>query len=247
MNTTTLDANPPNDSSSLFDGPISLVPYHGRGELRPAAAARLASLERQAPQIVDRARSAGVEIKYLGTSALFDDIRYYPGANSDWVFGPAGQHERIVVPGPQRRTLRQLTSAGIDFPATFIAHEVPKERSAEIDATKAGVATTLDRLDAAMLVGDVPAPHDALALGENLGGHAQRILSGIGKAAPVVGGAIVGVGGAIVAVAAAPFVLAAGAVAALATLDPIVFGAIPVTSNEPGSPAVWFQLVAWEW
>jgi hypothetical protein len=196
---------------------------------------------------VARARSAGVEIRYLGVSGLFDEIRYYPGAGSDWVLGPAGEHERIVVPGPQRRALRQLTGAGIDFPATYIAHEVLKERSAEVDATKPGVATTLDHSDAAALVGEVPAPHDALALGENLGGHAQRILSGIGKAAPIVGGAIVVVGGAIVAVAAAPFVLAAGAVAALATLDPIVFGAIPVTSNEPGAPALWFQLVAWEW
>jgi len=226
--------------SNLVKGPVVLTPYRAYGELRPAAAARVATLERQAPQIVTRAKNVGVEIQFLGTSPLFAGQRFYPGPKTDWVFGPADEHEQIVVPRPQRQALRRLVEAGIDFPLTYIAHEVAKERSAELPATQTGAGTALERIDAATLVGEVPPPPGALELGDRLGQQATRILDGIGKAAPIAGKILLGV-------AAAPLVLVGGAIAGLATVDPIVFGAVPAIDDEPGQPACFYQLVAWEW
>jgi hypothetical protein len=224
----------------LDGGPVVLTSYHAQGELRPAAAARVATLERDAPAVVARARSAGVAIRFVGTSPLFAEQRFYPGPRSDWVIGPADEHEQIVIPRPQRQALSRLVEHGIDFPLTYIAHEVPKASSAELPATKNGTPTSLERVDAATLVGAVPAPAGAVELGERLGRQATHVLQGIAAAAPVVGAAIL-------AVAAAPVVLTAGAWAALVTVDPIVFGAIPALSDAPGEPACFYQLVAWDW
>jgi len=230
--------------SNLFDGPVVLTPYRSSGQLRPAAMARVTTLERQAPQLVARAKDAGVEIQFLGTSQLFAEHRFYPGPETDWVFGPADEHEEIVVPRPQRQALKRLVDAGIDFPFTYIAHEVPKSKSLVVPATTpgttSGAMTMLDRADAAALVGPVPAPVGAVELGNQLGQRSTQILNGAARAVPIIGAIALGV-------VAAPFVLVAGAIASLAMVDPIVFGAVPALGDEPGQPACFYQLVAWEW
>jgi hypothetical protein len=220
----------------LIDGPVALTPYRPHEPMRPATAARVATLERRAPRIVDRAREAGVEIQYLGSSPLFAEHRLYRGPESDWVFGPADEHEPIVIPRPQRQVLTRLSDAGIDFPLTYYAHEIQKQ----VSDAPAGTATALVRQDASALVGPVPPPAQAIELSDRLGQRSAQLLRAVGRAAPVVGEILLGV-------AAAPFVLAAGAIAGLATLDPIVFGAIPAGAAEPGQPALWYLLVRWDW
>jgi hypothetical protein len=59
-------------------------------------------------------------------------------------------------------------------------------------------------------------------------------------AAPIAGA----IAAAPLVIAAAPFALVG---AALAGLDPIVFGVIPAGAPVPGQPAAWYVLAQWEW
>src|SRR3954454_8191106 len=88
-------------------------------------ARRTASLQARAPQIVQRAAIAGVDIQYLGINPLFAEPRLYAGAETDWILGPADQAQDAVVPQRERRSLERLRASDLDFPWIFVAHEVP--------------------------------------------------------------------------------------------------------------------------
>ena len=208
------------------------------------SARNVAMLKRRAPQIVRSAHKAGVPIEYLGVSPLFSEHRLYCGPTTDWTIGPVDEHEDIIVPRKQREALLSLREAGISFPLTYVAHEIPKSKTAELGLVEGGSPLTIDRTHAADLVGPVPPPAATVKTNEQLGRHAVQIVKGLVVGATAVGAAA---GAAALAVVAAPVVLTAGAIAALGTLDPLIIGACPAVTARPGDEASWFLLASWEW
>jgi hypothetical protein len=208
-------------------------------DLRPFESRRVELLDQRAVSLVNQASTIGANIKYLGVAPLFNEPRIYPGADTDWVIAPADEHEHVVVPREQRRVLQRLVDDGIDFRTIYVAHEVDRARRQEVagDGLGPGVVTRQQGID---IVGPVPLPAAALEVGDRLDVTSQRVLSAIGKAAPVAGGLLLGI-------LAAPFVVVGAAVAGLATLDPIVIGAIPALSPHVGEPAAFFELTSWDW
>lgn len=197
---------------------------------------RVATLERQAPLTIDIAKRAGVDIEYLGVGPLFADVRAYSGLGTDWIFGPAGEHEAFVVPASQKRDLERLAKASLRFPLVYIAHETPKGSVVPYEAEPGTLLAEIEPARAAEVIPAVPPPQEAVETGRRLDEHSRRILAGLR-------GVLVGVG----AVAASPFVLAGAALSSLATLDPIVIGAIPALSTRVGDPAAFYVLARWDW
>jgi hypothetical protein len=196
---------------------------------------RVALLEREAPDLVGRADEVGIPIKYLGIAPLFAEPRAYPGPTTDWVIGPIGAEDEMPIPRQHAKAVQTLKNAGIDFPMTYVAHEIPKEHLAlEVGSGH----EVLDVERAAEVVGPAPLPASSVTAGERLGNRAETVLR-------LVRHGIVAVG----ALAAAPVVLVGAAAAAVATggLDPIVFGVIPARSAHDGEPAAWYELTRWEW
>jgi hypothetical protein len=201
---------------------------------------RVAALERRAPDVVAEARRAGVDAQYLGITELFESPRLYEGVDTDWVLAPAQKAADAVMPAAVRRDLRRLVEQGIEFPFTYIAHEVRKEHAqARFPARQAG-PQILDVVDAEELVGPVPPHAGAVALGERLGQRSAQLVRAARRAAVATGVAAAGL-------AAAPVVLVGGAIASLATLDPIVLGAVPALHATPGQPAAFYVLARWDW
>ncbi len=204
---------------------------------------RIATLERDSPRLVKTADRAGVGITYLGIAEVFAEHRAYPGQHTDWIIGPAGSSDR-VMPLAEKKQLQKLLHAGIDFPLTYFAHEIPKGRIAmpsETTNTANPRLVKLDQQTAAQAIGPVPPPAGTSALAERLGSSSQRLLDMLRAAAPIAGA----IAAAPLVIAAAPFALA-GAILA-AGLDPIVFGVIPASAPVPGQPAAWYVLAQWEW
>jgi len=219
------------------------LPYERAASRAPAPPAspggwRIAALERQSMQVTRRAAAARVPIKYLGIAPLFSEPTAYAGPQTDWLIAPVGGAIDSVVPRAVRHQLLALDAAGIRFPLVYIAHEVPKGHvrvpPAEADGRTAPV--TLDRKTADATVGPVPPAAASVAVADRLGRSSETLLSILGKVVPIAAAAL-----------AAPFVVAAAAVSALAGLDPIVFGVIPVGSPVPGRPAAWYLLAQWDW
>ncbi len=209
-------------------------------QLSPHVARRVATLEREAPEILDTARSAGLEIEYLGVNPLFSESRLYGGVDTDWVLAPATTEADTVVPRRERRVLQTLTASGLQFPLIYIAHEVPKEQSQHLAPASGQGHVVLDTAEAQDLIGATPPPASSLELGERLADHSVRIAKGLRRTAAVAGAAAVGI-------AAAPVVLVGGAIASLAAIDPIILGAIPAVSTAHGQPAAWYVLAQWYW
>ncbi len=200
----------------------------------PRQATRVATLERRAPKLVDQARQAGVDIGYLGITPLFDGAQGYSGASSDWVVAPVKEANRETVPEAERQSLESLLDVGIDFPLIYIAHELPKGQLPVICGSRTSPVPVEPRhLVAAQAA---PVPETSIDVSQRLGSRAEQLLHLLGKALPIVGG-----------VALTPLVLAGAAVGALARLDPIVFGVLPVGAGAPGEPAAWFVLAQWDW
>jgi hypothetical protein len=198
-------------------------------------------LDRRSVKVVDRARSAGVPIRYLGITPLFDEPRAYAGPDSDWVISPVLSLDEAVVPRAERAALVRLVEAGIEFPMVYIAHEVPKGRLAipVQDSGPAAPAVNVDQAAAAAAVGPVPLPRSATDLSDRLGRSSECLLHALAMAVPIAAGIV-----------AAPFVLAGAAAAAAVSaiaLDPIVFGVIPAGRQTPGQPAAWYVLAQWDW
>ncbi len=218
-------------------------PVWDKGTQAATAAAyhgRVAVLDRRSTKVQDRAREAGVPIRYVGISALFAETRAYAGPQTDWVIGPVTDLRDAVIPKAERAALVRLVDAGIAFPMIYIAHEVPKGRLAipDADGEPASRPTAVDRTEADAAVGPVPPPMAATALADRLGHRSQHLLQALAMTVPIAG-----------AIVAAPFVLAGAAVAAIGALalDPIVFGVIPAGPPVPGQPAAWYVLAQWDW
>ena len=179
---------------------------------------RVATLEREAPYLVGLAKTADVDIEYLGIAPLPNGPRMFSGASSDWVLGPATAEDAHYIPRAQRRTLERLQESGVHLPAIFVAHEIPKGNLAQIVNSPVGTTADVSGVVARKAVGPVPPPASTVEIGERLSERAYQVFSALGKAVPMIG-----------AIVAAPFLLA-GAVAS-ATFDPIIFGVIPATST----------------
>jgi hypothetical protein len=209
--------------------------------LEPVVARCVATLERRAPETVATARAAGVDIEYLGIAPLFAEPRFYEGdGETDWVFGPADQPDDIVVPRREGRDLTRLTEAGLGADFVYIAHEVPKEQTADLRAAASRGERDLSPAQAKELVGPVPPPARSVALDEQLSRRSTQVTNAARRSLMVAGAAAAGV-------VAAPVVLVGGALASLATVDPVIVTATPVISGKPGSPASWFVVARWDW
>jgi hypothetical protein len=195
---------------------------------------RVAALERRTPHLLSQAHEAGVEIEYLGVMPLFVGSRAYGAPETDWVVSPVGTLDRDVIPAAQLQVLRRLTDAGIDFPLTYVAHEVPKDR---LGLPPGSASVSVPEHVARDLAGEVPPPAEAIELGRRLGRSSERVLQMLRRALPVAG-----------AIVAAPVLLAGAALGgALSGLDPIVFGVEPAGTGVEGEPAAWYMLVKWDW
>jgi hypothetical protein len=208
----------------------------GTPTLAPRIRRRVVTLEREATQNIEVARAAGVSIDFLGFAPLFQEPRSYVGDGTDWVLMPARPNDTDYIPKAQAQALIKLDKAGLLFPVLYVGHEVPKGRLPVPSSTTPGSSLVVSPIEAASAVGEVPPPVATVDLAQRLNDRAKQVFGLMAKAVPVLG-----------IVVAAPFVLAAGAVASLATLDPVIFGAIPAGSLAPGEPAAWYVLVRWAW
>jgi len=233
----TTDVQPQEIIRTLLAQPIVT---NTRQEMTPVRERQIAMLERQAPMLIEQAHAADAAVQYLGVNPLFAEARLYRGIGTDWVLAPATKPDDLVVPRKERQTLERLKKAEINFPLIYVAHEVEKEKTKELVPLEGKSHVVLDHDEASELVGPVPAPAGALELGDRLAQHSTQVLRTIARVAPIAGKVALGV-------VAAPVVLVGGALAGLATLDPIVLGAIPAFAAEPGEPAAWYVLARWEW
>jgi hypothetical protein len=207
---------------------------------------QLVALRDESERVVAMAGRAGLELECLGVQPLFHETRLYPGPEHSWVLAPAQddplvRRRELAIPGRELRTLARLVEAGLDFPAVYVAHEVPTARLArarlpEHVRVQPGGFASLDLLASQRLVDPVPVPARTARIARHLGTGAGALLKVLGLGVPVAGaiaGATVSAGGA--------------GLRALA-LDPMVLGAWTLDRRaHPGSPAAWFVLARWLW
>jgi hypothetical protein len=196
---------------------------------------RIATMERRVPQTMERARQAGVSIDFLGTAPLFNNARIYAGDKTDWVFAPADESETLV-PREQAQALKRLCAAGINMPLLYVAHEIPKAVVPVPTEPTGGPLVTMERAQAKALLLPVPPPSSSVELSHRLNQRSKQVFSALTQAATFG-----------VAVAAAPFQLVGAAASALASLDPMIIGAVPAVGTRPGDPATWWLLARWDW
>lgn len=199
----------------------------------PLTARRVATLEREAPRIIDLGQQAGTQVTYLGIAPMFDNAMVLAGDKTDWVIGPVGEGEAPVVPREQRDALARLEAAGANFPVIYSAHEIPKGNFPGSPDAPTGMVTTVAAGHAIELVGPPPVNAGTVELAERMSNRAKRVFRAVGTAA----GAVV----------AAPLMLVGAAAGALATLDPIILGVIPAGPSRAGEPAAWYVLAKWDW
>ena len=196
------------------------------------------TLERRAPEVIRAARTAGLDIEYLGVSPLFREPRFYEGEGTDWVLGPSNPKHRAVAPRKEARELQRLAEVTeIDIPILYEAHEVDQSGTVELREAAAEGRRELTTAQAAELVGPVPPPAGSVALAEQLAQRSAQIAHAARRTVQVAGAAAV----------AAVRVPAAAVGEALATMDPIIIGAVPAISEKPGAPAAWYALARWDW
>jgi hypothetical protein len=226
--------HPYNVVTRLLQQPVSET------SVEPAVARCVVTLERRAPDTIRTAREAGVDIEHLGVSPLFAEARFYEGDETDWVLAPVDPRDEVIVPRREGRDLKRLLEAGIDFPLVYIADEVPKERTADLRAEAANGRREPSLTRATELVGPVPPPAESVVLADRLAHRSTQVAQAARWTAQVAGAAVVGA-------VTIPATLVVGALSGLATLDPIVIGAMPAASEKPGAPASWYRLVSWDW
>lgn len=210
-------------------------------EREVALSRRLAALDRQAPELVQATKRLGVDIEHLGNAALPEGPMFYNGANgTGWVMGPATSPEDTIVPRQQGRELRLIRDAGVHIPRIYVAHELLPEQAERFRSEVGGSGLQIEEAEAAELVGPVPQPLEAVARGERMAHHSQQIVNGLRRTGKIAVGAVVGA-------VAIPIAAAGAVLAAPAMVDPIILGAIPAASGQPGEPASWYRLVSWDW
>jgi hypothetical protein len=208
---------------------------------------QLVALRDETQRVVALARRAGVELECLGSQPVFPETRLYPGPETSWVLAPANddplvRRGEMAVPKPEFRALARLLEAGLDFPAVYVAHEVPTARlvrvglPSDLRVLEPGSFTALDVVASQRLVDPVPVPARTARAARHLGAGAGALLKLFGVAVPAAG-VLVG------ATASA----GASAMRALA-LDPMVLGAWTLDRRtDPGTLAAWFVLARWLW
>ena len=206
----------------------------------PVVARRVAVLEREADSVISRASRAGLDISYQGIAPLFAETMAYSGDGSDWVISPVSPSEISVVPRSQQEVLRRIDASGIRFPVLYIAHEVPKGRAFEKLDVDLQSVRQLHPSEVPQLVGPTPPPVGATELANRLSTRADQVLTVIRRASAIAGATAM-------AALAAPVVLVGTAAAAISTIDPIIFGAVPAVSAREGEPAAWYVLARWDW
>jgi hypothetical protein len=214
----------------------------GGRELRPYERHRVERMhERVAPVIVERARRAEIKIDYLGVSELFNETRIYRGADNDWTLAPVVDDDPAIAPQEQLRVLQRLTKANAAPFLAYVAHEIDRSKSEHLlpELQQQG-RTVVSRDLAAELVGPIPEDPAITGLAAQLDGHSTKVFSAVRKGAPIAAGVLLGV-------LAAPFLIAGAVVGAVAGLDPIVIGAVPILRAEIGEPALFFELTRWNW
>jgi hypothetical protein len=208
---------------------------------------QVVALRDETQRVVAQARRAGVELTCLGSHPLFPETRLYPGPVTSWVLAPAYddplvRRGEMAVPKPELRILARLLKAGLDFPAVYVAHEVPTDRLAraglpsDLRVLQPGSFATLDVAASQRLVDQVPVPARTARVARQLGTGAGTLLKLLGLAVPAAS-AVVGA------------TASAGAAAMrMLALDPMVLGAWTLDRRtDPGTPAVWFVLARWLW
>ena len=208
---------------------------------------QLVALRDASERVVALAGRAGVELECLGVQPLFTETRLYPGPERSWVLAPAGddplvRRRELAIPKPELRALARLLEAGLDFPAVYLAHEVPTTRLAGVDLAppirtlQPGGFASLDLHASQRLVDPVPVPPRTARVARRLGTGAGALLKVLGLGVPVAG-----------AFAGATVSAGSAAMRALA-LDPMVLGAWTLDRRaDPGAPAAWFALARWLW
>lgn len=234
MNMTNMETHDKSQRSVPLYGWLDNEP--DRTEMTSVVQRCVATLEREVPRVLDLARDADVEIGYVGIAPLFNEARTYAGEESDWVLAPAKPSDAAFVPKAQAQALARLDQRGIGFPVLYVGHEIMKGKAPGSMSARAGSLLPVPADDAIDLVGPVPPPASTVSVGEQLNESAKQVFAIMRKTVPIMG-----------AIAAAPFVLAGAAIASIATLDPVVFGAIPAASSAEGEPAAWYVLARWEW
>jgi hypothetical protein len=227
--------NPRQIVEHLLDQPMVMNPA-----LSPIVARRVQTLDRQATAMVADARKIGHDIDYLGINPLFNAPRVYEGPVTDWVMSPIDSADEAKVPARERQILRDLKVGDIHIPLMFIAHEVEKERTKELELATNSGSVVVSRGQAKALVGPTPAPAEALTLSDQLARRSTQVVQGAKRGALVAGGLAA-------AAVAAPIALTAAAASSLATMDPIIIGAVPALRSEVGQPAAWLVLARWDW
>lgn len=201
-----------------------------------AVARRMTMLERQAPEMVQIAREdADAQIEYMGIAGLPDGPTFYETDDGvGWVLVP-GSAEEAVAPREQMRTIQRV-SEELHFPLTFVAHEVTPDVANHLRGQVGPAGVKLRPAEVAEFVQPVPPPAEAVAKGERMAHLSQRVVDGAKRTGRIVVGTV-----------AIPAIAAAAVVQSIATLDPLVLGAIPAGPERPGAPAAWYLIEKWDW
>jgi hypothetical protein len=202
----------------------------------PIVARRVATLERQAPHIVNLAKSVDAKVDYLGIAPLFAGALMFPGTDTDWIVESVGIGEMPIVPRQQRESLERMEASGAHFPMVYVAHEVRPTAVRDVPAARSKSVVSVPSEQAKELVGVTPMPASSLDVANRLNTSAHQVFKAMARMGSFVG-----------AVAAAPLLLLESATSALSTLDPMVLGVIPALYTEPGEPGAWFVLAKWDW
>lgn len=232
--------NRKNDTATSL--PLTLTAPIESVAMTPTLARRVATLERRAPRMIERAAAVQVPIEYLGVAPLFAETRLYEGPETDWTFGPFDEHEEAYFPVAEQHKLRELRAVSEFAKAPiYIGHEIPKEKTNAIAKAQNG-RTTIQRSEATALIGPAPLPIVGIEASERYGRYAGQVIQGLKVAGTIGLGAAVVAGAAAVVVAAAPFALLG-----VLALDPVIVAAIPAGRATAGTPAAWYVVARWDW
>jgi hypothetical protein len=184
-------------------------------------------------------------IRFVGFWRIPESFEVLKGPDCDWVLqsvpdDPLYQHRNNHLPVPEavRTEIGRMNEAGVDFPATFIAHAVPTgSMKDKMEVEFHQVVPLPDR--------EVTARLNALNKGVTF---LRRGTEAVIKATAVAGAAVSA--GAIAVPAALAAALPLVAATPLVVLDPILFGVEVVDGwqTEDGQPiGSWYYLTHWYW
>lgn len=188
-----------------------------------------------------------LSIQFVGLRPVFEGVKFYPGKNFDWALmniteDPLFQTQggKLYVPDHVLEDFANMREAGLDFPVTFIAHEIQK------GAIQKGIP--LEKL-----ITPLPAEQviqrlqklDRVTAG--FWKLVELAIKGIGfvSAAALAGASAAALGATAAALGATAAV--GTAAAGLLVLDPILFGVNIIDSwTVAGYPmGMWWSLSYW--